>query len=303
MIKSIIVTNHLGDSIELELTRPEKSGFIVQSIDGLGPAKANINTSEIATNDGSIYNSARLNDRDIKFKFLFMEGKTESIEDIRQKSYKYFPVKKQIAIEVKTDNRSTVIYGYVESNEPKIFSKQEGCNIIVMCPDPFFYELNEHSDILNGVEAKFEFPFENNSLTSNLLEFGTIQREPIQHVNYSGDANVGVRFVIHAIGDAKMIKIYNVNTREQMSIDTDKLTALTGKNISASDTIYINTVKGQKSVRLLREGLMYNILNCINKDADWFTLSKGINDFAFSAESGSENLQFSIVNDILYDGV
>lgn len=32
MIKSVTVTNYLGDSVKLELMRPEKSGFIVKSI-------------------------------------------------------------------------------------------------------------------------------------------------------------------------------------------------------------------------------------------------------------------------------
>ena len=56
MIKSITVKNYLNDQITLELTRPEKSGFIVESIDGLGPAKANINVTDISTNDGGIFN-------------------------------------------------------------------------------------------------------------------------------------------------------------------------------------------------------------------------------------------------------
>lgn len=45
MIKSITVTNYLGDSIKLELARPEESGFVVKSVTGLGPGSANINTT------------------------------------------------------------------------------------------------------------------------------------------------------------------------------------------------------------------------------------------------------------------
>ena len=65
MIRSVTVENYLGDSITLELMRPEKSGFIVKNIEGLGPAKANINTTDISTNDGSIFNSSRLTQRNI----------------------------------------------------------------------------------------------------------------------------------------------------------------------------------------------------------------------------------------------
>ena len=40
MIKSVTVVNHLGESLKLDLASPEKSGFIVKSIEGLGPVKA-----------------------------------------------------------------------------------------------------------------------------------------------------------------------------------------------------------------------------------------------------------------------
>jgi hypothetical protein len=57
MIKSITVTNYLGDSIKLDLARPEESGFIVQYVNGLGPGKANINTTEVQQMHGSLFNS------------------------------------------------------------------------------------------------------------------------------------------------------------------------------------------------------------------------------------------------------
>ena len=121
MIKSVTVTNYLGDSIKLELTRPEKSGFIIKSIDGLGPSPANVNTTEVSTNDGSLFNSARSSQRNIVLKLQFTETFTESIEDIRQKTYKYFPLKKNLTLLIETDNRIVSTVGYPETNEPTIF--------------------------------------------------------------------------------------------------------------------------------------------------------------------------------------
>jgi len=54
MINSITVTNHLDESVKLELRFPEKSGFLVQGVTGLGPSKANINSTELSTTDGSV---------------------------------------------------------------------------------------------------------------------------------------------------------------------------------------------------------------------------------------------------------
>ena len=86
MIKSVTVINYLNEKLTLELMRPEKSGFVVKKIDGLGPVKANINTMDVSTRDGSIYNSARTSQRNIVIylQYLF-QG---SIENMRLKSYR-----------------------------------------------------------------------------------------------------------------------------------------------------------------------------------------------------------------------
>lgn len=302
MIKSITVTNYLGDSLKLELTRPELSGFIVTSVTGLGAGTANINTTDIATNDGSLYNSARVQSRNIVLSLQFMWKDT--IEDARQMTYKYFPIKKKVKLVIETDNRLSEIEGYVESNEPNIFSKDETTDISIICPYPFFSSaVGDQTTVFSGIEPMFKFPFSNESLEDNLLIMGEIQNKTENVVVYEGDVETGVTITIHALGDASNITIYNVSTREVMSIDTDKLEAMTGSAIVAGDDIVICTVKGQKSVTLIREGVFTNILNCLGKNANWFQLSKGDNIFAYTAESGASNIQFKIENKILYEGV
>jgi hypothetical protein len=88
-----------------------------------------------------------------------------------------------------------------------------------------------------------------------------------------------------------------------MRIDSSKLITMTGSDIITGDTITINTVKGDKSIYLIRDGKTFNIFNCLDKNTDWFTLSNGDNIFAYTAESGSSNLQFSITNRVAYEGV
>ena len=80
MIRSVIVTNYLDDSLEINLARPEETGFLITNISGLGPCKATINMTDVATNDGSIYNSAKLNYRNIVMSITFIG---ENIEKIR----------------------------------------------------------------------------------------------------------------------------------------------------------------------------------------------------------------------------
>ena len=305
MIYSIVVTNYLGDRIKLELGKPDVSGFLIKSITGLGPAKANVNTTEVSTNDGALFNSARLSQRNIVLDMVFINTVYgESIEDLRQKSYKYFPLKKSVELTIETDNRYVKTTGYVESNEPNIFSSQEGISII--CPVPYFYSAGEDGNNVTNfysIDPMFEFPFSNESLDEPLLVFGEIQIKTEGVITYHGDSEIGVMIYIHAIGPATNINIYNTETREVMRINTEKISSLTGKGIVASDDIVINTAKGEKSITLIREGVSYNILNCLDKNTDWFTLAKGDNIFAFTADSGVTNLQFRVENKVIYEGV
>lgn len=300
MIRKITVTNHIGESLELELTSPEKSGLAVLSVDGLGPGKADINISDIATSDGGVFNSARLNTRDITLKLRYIGV---NIEAIRQKTYKYFPMKKLIKLTVETDNRTAYVCGYVEKNEPDIFSKKSGCNILITCPDPFYYSLDDLETVFSGVVPAFEFPFENNSLIEPLLEMGNIVTKQYEVVNYQGESEIGVTIVIHSLGTVGTIKIYNIDTRQSIEISEEKLKAITGSGIIANDTITICSLQGQKSITLLRNGVETNILNCLGRSIEWFKLRKGDNIFAYTAEEGASNLQFKVISKIIYEGV
>lgn len=304
MIKSITVYNHLDESIQLELAFPEKSGFAIQQISGLGPVKATINTADFSTMDGSIYNSARISARNIVMTLIFLDN--PNVETMRQLSYKYFPIKKRIKLVIETDNRLAEIYGYVESNEPVIFSQRETTQISIICPNPYFYSSGlegEQLTIFSGFEKRFQFPWSNESVTEKLIETGVILKNQTQTVYYQGDGDVGINIEMVAMGGIGSITIANLTTGEVMKLDSAKLESLTGSAIVLGDELYISTIKGQKSIILLRNGEYINILNCLDKDVSWFQLVKGDNVFHLDADEGVANLVFRIKNKIIYEGV
>ena len=304
MIKSVTITNHLDESIKLDLFNPEESGFIIKSIEGLGPVKANINFKELATNDGAIDNSARLSSRNIVMSLQFMESPT--IEETRLKSYKYFPIKRNIKFLIETDSRICETIGRVETNVPTIFSNAEGCQISILCSNPYFYSAGENGTnqtIFYGTEPLFEFPFSNDSLTEDVMEFGSIENRTEGMIYYDGDAEIGITIQIHAVGEAEGLVIYNTKTREIMRINDDKLKSLMGSGIQAGDEITITTSRGEKGIYMLRNGVTTNILNSLEKPIKWFQLSKGDNTFAYTASAGLTNLQFRIENKVIYEGV
>mgnify|MGYP003585121060 CR=1 FL=1 len=304
MIKNITVTNYLGESLLLELMFPENSGFVIKEITGLGPSKAVINSTELSTSDGSVFNSSRIESRNIVFNLKILASPT--IEAARQKLYKYFPIKKRIKLQFETDTRICDIFGYVETNEVVIFSNQVSTQISVICPDPYFYSAGSDAKtvtLFSGVEAAFEFPFSNESLTLPLLVFGEIRLDQERNIYYNGDSETGLTIYIHALGEATNLTIYNIATSEFMKIDTVRLTTLTGFPIIAGDDIIISTIKGCKYISLLRGGSYINILNCLDLNSTWFQLTKGDNQFGFVAETGETTLQFRVENYKVFEGI
>lgn len=292
MIKTVKITNYRGEVLTLDLANPYSSGLAVTNIDGLGPEKASINTVEIASNDGSMFNSARIESRNIVLSLRFV---ATNVEECRRLTYKFFPLKKSLTFEVITDERQAAITGYVESNEPDIFSKTESTKISIICPDPFFKaSLDTNVNVVfYGEEARFEFPFFNEG-TEPMLEVGRINKVTEANVPYEGDSEVGGIFTVHALGPAKNIRIDNLDTGETMVINIE---------LAEGDDLIISTVSNSKYIRRLRDGVYTNVLNSLDRKSSWFKLARGDNAFAYQAEEGMKNLRFDVSYTVLYEGI
>lgn len=301
MILSVSVINPAGERLTMKLRNPEESGFNIYNITGIGPGEANVIVSDIATSDGAVFNSARAPSRNIVFYVKFQESPT--IEDTRHRSYKFFPIKRPVQMIFETTNRTAAIVGYVETNEPVIFEKEEYAQISMVCPYPYFHNEFPVNVLFYEIIHMFEFPFSNESLTEPLLIFGEYRQELVTNIYYEGDADAGMTIRVHAIGPAKNLMIYKIGTNEAMRIDSARLIAITGSDIIANDQILISTVNGDKYIRLLRAGVYTNILNALDRNADWPQLTSGDNLLAYTADEGQENIRLEIQYSLLYEGV
>lgn len=310
MIKSVTAVNFKGESIKMDLFHPESSGFIIIKIDGIGPGKATVTKNDSKVYDGGTITSARLPSRNIKMEIQFLW--VNSIEDVRHKSYKYFPLKKPITLIFETDTRTVEIEGVVESNEPDIFSSEESTNISIICPDPYFYASGENARSkteFSGINAMFEIPsdtgYSNESLTEALTEISTLYAQSERGIMNHGEVDIGVVISIKPLAIVKgILTISNVTLGQNMSFDLNKIKTITENDFHLGDELVINTLRGKKSVTLVREGKNYNALSCIDTRTDWIYLTSGENTFTYYLDGeGIEDLQFSVTNSILYEGV
>ena len=299
MIHSIIATNHFNQSLTIELASPEKSGLAVLSVDGLGPVKATINMDSAGSQDGTKFRNARATNRNITIQLRYMND----IEESRLKTYKYFPVKEKVKITIVSDDKTVFTYGWVESNEPDIFSPETEGSISIVCEDSYFQSQIASDTVFYGIHDLFEFPFSNESLTEPLITISSIETNLIKPINYKGDIQTGFEMIMTATGSVSGVRMYDLETREIMAIDDAQLIALTGSGIIKGDQISIQTRKGYRSATLYRDGSAINILNTLGKGTDWFVLERGDNLFAYTATDGLVNTEFKIVHRVLYEGI
>lgn len=354
MIKRITATGEFGESMTLKLTEPIDSGvwsydadptkgIFITEIEGLGPVKADINMTEIATQHGSVYNSARAKSRDITFHFLFFDMNGATAEDSRQFTYRVFPLGRKTSLVIETENRKVWVNGYVESNEPDIFAEQAGATITVNCPSAWMNvsgsagtQSVEFSNLLSEFEFAEHFDPETSTYIADFEDsptpsiiFSSIQHNTHHEFYYNGEVEVGMLITIVATNRFKNPTIYNVVNNKKLKINTDVIEKFLADNeldvyidisteppreghtgIFPGDEIRISTVEGNKYIRyyLFSETTGYNMLSALSEDSDWLTLLPGNNTYGYSCEkiNGSDtdiNLYLSLEAKVLVQGV
>lgn len=307
MIHSLLIRNYKGDELNINLTDAEPShGLLIERIEGLGPANAQLNMSDYATIDGAVFNSARLEKRIIDFTLRFAES--ISVEESRHITYKYFPIKQPITLIFTLDSRIARIEGYTQANTPDIFSPTEKTVVTVECEDPYFYEDGEGAITTTsfGTEkAAFEFPFLNEGEEPQ-IEFSIINRQGTQNIFYEGDAPAGIIMRIHVVEQGVGNIIISSELRQEtFYINTSKIASIVGSALRSGDEIIISTKKRERYIHLLRNGVETNILNAVDLSlSEWFELYNGDNVFSYSVSGSTEDyVLFSIENQTIYEGV
>lgn len=280
---SLKVENDRGNTLELT----NNPNYTVYKIEGLNPPQATINSSVNTTTDGSSINSVRLENRNIVI-YMTIEG---DVESNRINLYKYFPVKKRIKLYFKNNSRDVYIEGTVELIECDQFTNKEVAQISIICPKPYFKDIENLVTSFGDVSSMFEFPF---SIAKTGIEISGITTNQRRSIINTGDIETGVIIKLFSTGTVVNPVIYDVLKRTQLKLNFTML---------ASDTIVINTNVGEKSIELIRDGVTYNAMGYMAQDSTWFIMEAGDNVFTYDADSGNSYLQLTFTTSILYSGV
>lgn len=240
--------------------REETDLLQIRNIDGLTPVKATINTATFGSVDGAAYTGSNVPTRNI---VLTIHPNPDwdlwTSEELRRLLYSYFMPKLLTRFIFYSDDIPPVeIYGYVEDVSPNLFSSDVEIQVSIICPDPYFTELNP--TIISGASSDGSDP----------IDF-----------EYAGDIETGFNVEVIHVGNPPPTFI-------GIQVGDPSLSFFnTTASVDPSTYYLMNSIPGQKYVQNVSyaNGVITNLLPKMYSGSTWPTLKPGINDFSVITDS------------------
>lgn len=269
------------------LTLTHNQNYIVKEIDGLEPPKAGINLSDVSGMAGGLYNSSKVEPRNLVLTVL----PCCPVDDNRLHLYRFAQAGQWCKIYYANKSLNVKIEGYVETIEAQTFTKLQQIQISIICPQPYFVGMKEIYNDISDVIADFEFPF---SIPQKGVEFSYLNPDMLAHVTNYGDVDTGVVINIATRGEVVNPTIHANNTRGAMGVNV---------TLHEHDQLIIDTNSGQRNIFLIRDNTETSIINRMKPNPEWFVLTPGENVFSYTAESGADLMSVTFEHQTKYGGV
>jgi len=263
------IENRSGD---VYILNGDEAAWQIASITGLNPPQGLINMTTIVGLDGAVYNSAKLETRNIVITVRI----TGNAERNRLQLYRAFRTKEWCRFYYSNGSVDVWIDGYVESIECDLFRKAEQAQISIICPQPYFRSVKQIIADLSSVTGLFTFPFTINE--DEPIPISSFDQDATAIVTNETATPTGVIIELDFSGSANDVVIADTDTGEQIHLVYA---------FQAADRVTINTNPGEKSVRLTRNGVTTSIFSAVQLGSVFFQLQPGRNGFTYSVDSGA----------------
>ena len=285
MYKDLILENAAGDSLTIGASGP----FLLDSITGIDPPPGIINTSSAALLDGQIYNSSKLDMRQIIIAFAIQGPAAAN----RIRIYTVLKSAQLVKLRYVGQQRDVYIEGYVSDIDIAYMKQKQICTVQILCPQPYFLAAEQMVNELTQVVKRFHFPFASEATPE--IVFGELSNELGITIDNEGDLECGMVIELYAAAAVTNPKVFNYITQEYFGLSYALQTA---------DLVTIDTRPGKKSVTLLRSGVTTNIINYVMQGSSWLQLPANGGTFVYEVGTGSAtNLSVTFRHVNLYEGV
>lgn len=263
--------------------------YTITEFEGLNPPNATINTNTTALLDGGVFNSSKLEMRSINIAFAI----EEEAEKNRLAVYQVVQPKNPLRLYFKSEYLDIFIDGYVEALDVPYFAKKQIVTIDILCPRPYFNSAQEIINKLSAVIPRFHFPFA--SEAAGELVMGEIDPITSVVVENAGSVVTGLTFELYAKNAISKPKIIDYATGQFMEVDISMV---------MGDIVTITTGEGNKTVKLLRNGVTTNIFNLFSKNSTWLQLDVNGGTFVYEVGTGNViDLEITIKHYDQFEGV
>lgn len=279
------------DGFFLDFNEVEFQPFFLAGIDGIYDAVNTVYVSENSMIDGAVYQGSVAKFRNIVLRLKDKENYPENRDML---NHLFKEKSKGTLIFWEADASPRTIEYYVESlnSTEDYFPRIHEVSLI--CPDPFFYDVEGSSEDMASWVAAFEFPFEP---TAERFEFGYQSNEKIKTIqNDIAEDNIGITLTITCMGAVTNPSITHIETGDKITIGHS------GKpfEIGTGDIVTITTATGNKHVTLTHNGVTSEVNHYLTEDSVFVQLMRGSNSFGFGADSGLNNMSISIAYTFKY---
>ena len=285
MVSNRVIRCTNEDGFFLNIAESGFGPFLLTDVDGIYEAKNKVYVSENSMIDGAVYQGSVAEYRNIVLHLT----DTDKYVDNRDALNRLFKEKSVGTLTFwEADAAPRKIDYYVESLNSTGEDPYREHQVSLICPDPFFYDIDSSDESMASWVSAFEFPFES---TSAGFEFGYQSNEKIKTIqNDIAEDNIGVTITITCMGAVVNPSITHIETGDRISIGH------AGKpfEISTGDVVVITTATGNKHVTLTHNGVTSEVNHYLTEDSVFVQLMRGSNSFGFNADQGLNNLSISI---------
>lgn len=279
-----ILRNKYGQLVELT----HDPRWTVKSIEGLDPPDAVLNMTRDTGADGSVFNSAYADNRQI----IITLAINSPAENNRIALYRYVKSKQLVRFYYRDGLRDVWIDGYAKSMHIGLFEQKQIAQITLICPDPYFKAVEPSEYELLSRTSGFEFPF--SIEMGDPIPFSEIVDIIDTDVVNPGDVETGV--VIHFVARGYVI-------RPEILFGDDQYFQINFSMLAGSE-IRISTIRKQKSVTLINpDGTTRNLIGMIDPGSTWPVFDPADNYISLDASGNKDKLDAYVELTALYEGV
>jgi hypothetical protein len=274
MARKIVCENYLNEKITFEFKFP----FFLESVDGLHEVTGVVAGMKSAYAIGENYIGTTIEKRNIIIKGAIRDDVITN----RQKLYRQFPLKSTGTLYYYEDDLERKIDYKVESIQIDDKGLHKHFQISLICPDPYFTDLETTSLQMATWSPAFKFLLKIPKDTG--IKFGTKNTTSMATIENDTNIEFGMTITFTANDDVVNPSMFNVDTREEMKIE---------KKMSTGDKIIVNTYRQNKNIIYIpvSTGIEENINNLMVYGSKFLQVHHGSNTFRYNADDGEDNLE------------